>query len=304
MALGLLGIPPLPIPAPPNSSENPLPFTSRRAILFSPTALMASLLAFPLPTHAALPHLQDPLLQEEDRIVSLFQETSPSVVYIKDLELAKNPQNRSEEPMLIEDDNVKVKGTGSGFVWDKFGHIVTNYHVVSALATDNSGSQRCKVNLVDVKGNGIYKEANIVGFDPEYDLAVLKVELEGHELKPIVFGTSRNLRVGQSCYAIGNPFGYEKTLTAGVISGLGREIPSPNGRAIRGAIQTDAAISAGNSGGPLVDSYGHVIGVNTATFTRKGTGMSSGVNFAIPIDTVVRTVPYLIVYGTPYSERF
>lgn len=206
--------------------------------------------------------------------------------------------------MLIEDENAKVKGTGSGFVWDKFGHIVTNYHVVSALATDNSGLQRCKVNLVDVKGNGIYKEAKIVGFDPEYDLAVLKVELEGQELKPIVFGASRNVRVGQSCYAIGNPFGYEKTLTAGVISGLGREIPSPNGRAIRGAIQTDAAISAGNSGGPLVDSYGHVIGVNTATFTRKGTGMSSGVNFAIPIDTVVRTVPYLIVYGTPYSERF
>ncbi|XP_023001449.1 protease Do-like 5, chloroplastic isoform X1 [Cucurbita maxima] len=305
MALGSLGIRLLPVSSPPNSSEISLPFSSRRAIVFAPTVLMASLLAFPVPSFAALLQLQDEVPQEEDRIVGLFQETSPSVVCIKNLEIAKKPQNPSEEAMLIEDDeNAKVKGTGSGFIWDKFGHIVTNYHVVSALATDNSGLQRCKVNLVDVKGNGISRDAKIVGFDPEYDLAVLKVELQGHELKPIVFGTSRSLRVGQSCYAIGNPFGYEKTLTAGVISGLGREIPSPNGRAIRGAIQTDAAISAGNSGGPLVDLYGHVIGVNTATFTRKGTGMSSGVNFAIPIDTVVRTVPYLIVYGTPYSERF
>ncbi|XP_023520041.1 protease Do-like 5, chloroplastic isoform X2 [Cucurbita pepo subsp. pepo] len=284
MASGSLGIRVLPVSSPPNSSEISLPFTSRRAIVFAPTALMASLLAFPVPSFAALPQLQDEVPQEEDRIVGLFQETSPSVVCIKNLEIAKKPQNPSEEAMLIEDDeNAKVKGTGSGFIWDKFGHIV---------------------NLLDVKGNGISRDAKVVGFDPEYDLAVLKVELQGHELKPIVFGTSRSLRVGQSCYAIGNPFGYEKTLTAGVISGLGREIPSPNGRAIRGAIQTDAAISAGNSGGPLVDLYGHVIGVNTATFTRKGTGMSSGVNFAIPIDTVVRTVPYLIVYGTPYSERF
>lgn len=120
----------------------------------------------------------------------------------------------------------------------------------------------------------------------------------------MTIGTSRELRVGQSCFAIGNPYGYENTLTTGVISGLGREIPSPNGKAIRGAIQTDAAINAGNSGGPLIDSYGHVIGVNTATFTRKGTGMSSGVNFAIPIDIVVRVVPYLIVYGTPYTDRY
>lgn len=144
----------------------------------------------------------------------------------------------------------------------------------------------------------------MVGCDPAYDLAVLKVDVEGFELKPVVLGTSHDLRVGQSCFAIGNPYGFEDTLTTGVVSGLGREIPSPNGRAIRGAIQTDAAINSGNSGGPLMNSFGHVIGVNTATFTRKGTGLSSGVNFAIPIDTVVRTVPYLIVYGTPYSNRF
>ncbi|KAH1146364.1 hypothetical protein GLYMA_15G092800v4 [Glycine max] len=157
------------------------------------------------------------------------------------------------------------------------------------------------VFLVDAKGNSFDREGTIIGFDPAYDLAVLKVDVDGYEVKPVVLGQSNNLRVGQSCFAIGNPYGYENTLTTGVVSGLGREIPSPNGGAIRGAIQTDAAI---NAGGPLIDSYGHVVAVNTATFTKKGTGISSGVNFAIPIDTVVRTVPYLIVHGTPYSNRF
>ncbi|KAL1335642.1 protease Do-like 5, chloroplastic isoform X2 [Arachis hypogaea] len=226
----------------------------------------------------------------------LSQETSPSVVFIKDIELR----------MLDEDENAdaKVQGTGSGFIWDQFGHVVTNYHVVAKLATDTSGLQRCKVFLVDAKGNSFYSEGKIIGFDPAYDLAVLKIDVDGHEIRPVVLGQSNKLHVGQSCFAIGNPYGYENTLTTGVVSGLGREIPSPNGGAIKGAIQTDADINAGNSGGPLIDSYGHVIGVNTATFTRKGSGMSSGVNFAIPIDTVLRTVPYLIVYGTPYSNRF
>lgn len=143
-----------------------------------------------------------------------------------------------------------------------------------------------------------------MGFDPAYDLAVLKVDIERDKLRPALIGTSHDLRVGQSCFAIGNPYGYEHTLTTGVVSGLRREIPSPIGRAIRGAIQTDAAINAGNSGGPLIDSYGHVVGVNTATFTRKGSGVSSGVNFAIPIDVVVRIVPSLIVYGTDLKDRF
>ncbi|XP_048438137.1 protease Do-like 5, chloroplastic isoform X2 [Pyrus x bretschneideri] len=153
---------------------------------------------------------------------------------------------------------------------------VTNYHVIAKLATDQSGLQRCKVYLVDARGNGFYSEGKIVGVDPTYDLAVLKVDVQGHELKPVVLGTSNDLHVGQSCFAIGNPYGYENTLTIGVVSGLGREIPSPDGKAIRGAIQTDAAINSGNSGGPLIDSHGHIIGVNTATFTRKGTGASSG----------------------------
>ncbi|EEF42628.1 Protease degS precursor, putative [Ricinus communis] len=284
----------------------------RRAVVgFGSSMVMASLLnvhnlnsLLPSLLHSAIALQEDDLQKEEDRVVNLFQLTSPSVVFIKDLELAKIPKSSSNDATLTEDENAKVEGTGSGFIWDTFGHIVTNYHVVAKLATDQSGLQRCKVFLVDSAGNSLYREGKIIGFDPAYDLAVLKVDVEGHELKPAVLGTSRDLLVGQSCFAIGNPYGYENTLTTGVISGLGREIPSPTGRAIRGAIQTDAAINAGNSGGPLINSYGHVIGVNTATFTRKGTGVSSGVNFAIPIDSVVRTVPYLIVYGTPYIDRF
>ncbi|KAL4627595.1 hypothetical protein ACB092_05G176800 [Castanea dentata] len=245
----------------PKSQKNLL--TRRRTIAFGPILFVAVASSL---THLASAQQQqekDPLEQEEDRVVQLFQEASPSVVFIKDLEIVRSPKTTSDDVNLIEDENAKVEGTGSGFIWDKFGHIVTNYHVVAKLATDGSGIHRCKIYLADTRGNGFYREGKIVGVDPAYDLAVLKV-----------------------------------------VSGLGREIPSPNGRAIRGAIQTDADINAGNSGGPLIDSYGHVIGVNTATFTRKGTGVSSGVNFAIPIETVVRTVPYLIVYGTSYRDRF
>ncbi|XP_065877004.1 protease Do-like 5, chloroplastic [Euphorbia lathyris] len=290
-------------------SIKPLLLARRRALVFGSSLVVASLLNFhnldskPHSFFSAIAQEED-LQTEEDRVVYLFQLTSPSVVFIKDLELAKSPKNSSNNTTPNGDESARVEGTGSGFIWDKFGHIVTNYHVVAKLATDKSGLQRCEVTLVDSEGNSLNREGKIIGVDPAYDLAVLKVEVDGHELKPAGVGTSRNLRVGQSCFAIGNPYGYENTLTTGVISGLGREIPSPNGRAIKGAIQTDAAINAGNSGGPLIDSYGHVIGVNTATFTRKGTGVSSGVNFAIPIDSVLRTVPYLIVYGTPYSDRF
>ncbi|KAM7524889.1 hypothetical protein LguiA_014791 [Lonicera macranthoides] len=310
-----------PIPPPPSSSLNKTLITRRRTIIFTAASVLASssssYLHFYqnslLPSssssssslHSAIAQQQvdDELQQQEDRVVSLFQETSPSVVFIKDLEIANSPKS-SDAIVPIDDESAKVEGTGSGFIWDKFGHIVTNYHVVAKLITDTSGQQRCKVFLADAKGNSFSREGKIIGFDPAYDLAVLKVDIEENEVKPVSLGTSGDLHVGQSCFAIGNPYGYENTLTTGVVSGLGREIPSPNGSAIRGAIQTDAAINSGNSGGPLIDSFGHVIGVNTATFTRKGTGVSSGVNFAIPIDTVVRTVPYLIVYGTPYSNRY
>ncbi|XP_031129670.1 protease Do-like 5, chloroplastic [Ipomoea triloba] len=290
-----------------SNSSNTHCLTRRKAFAFTASVVSSYILdlyqtSSPNSSAAAL-QVDDELQQEEDRLVQLFQEASPSVVYIKDIELAKGSKDTAVIE-LADDENAKVEGTGSGFIWDKFGHIVTNYHVVAKLATDQSGRQRCKVFLADAKGNSIAKEGKIIGVDPANDLAVLKVDVEGIELKPVLLGSSRGLRVGQSCFAIGNPYGFENTLTTGVISGLGREIPSPSGGAIRGAIQTDAAINAGNSGGPLIDSDGHVVGVNTATFTRKGSGMSSGVNFAIPVDTVVRTIPYLIVYGTAYKDRY
>ncbi|KAJ0796856.1 putative peptidase Do [Helianthus annuus] len=293
-------------PSSSSSSSSSLPThhlpTTRRTIIFT---AVASYLQFS-PNSPILPAIAQQLDEtqlEEDRVVRLFEETSPSVVFIKDLEIINNPKT-SDEVVMVDDEKAKVEGTGSGFIWDKFGHIVTNYHVVEKLATDQLGRQISKVFLVDRYGNSLSRDGKIVGVDPSSDLAVLKVDIDGIEVKPVDIGSARTLNVGQSCYAIGNPYGYENTLTTGVISGLGREIPSPNGGAIRGAIQTDAAINSGNSGGPLLDSHGHVIGVNTATFTRKGSGMSSGVNFAIPIDTVVKTVPYLIVYGTAYRDRF
>ncbi|KAF5190506.1 Protease do-like 5 protein [Thalictrum thalictroides] len=210
-------------------------------------------------------------------------ETSHSVVLIKDIEIDKNFKS-TNEVTLPEDEDVKIEGTGSGFVWDKAGHIVTNY-VIEKLARNASGLKRCKVLFVDTSGKSFSKEGKLIGFDPAYDLAVLKVDVEGNELKPVMLGTS------------------DDWMTEQVVSGLGREIPSPNGSAIRGAIQTDAAINTGNSGGPFIDSYGRVIGVSTSTFTRKGLGLSSGVNFVIPVDTVVKTIPYLIVNGTPFSNR-
>ncbi|KAK4349395.1 hypothetical protein RND71_032150 [Anisodus tanguticus] len=325
---------------PTHQTTNSQYLTRRKALIFT-SSLFSSFMYTSHHYSAATAFQIDQPQQQEDRLVQLFQETSPSVVFIKDLELAKGSNDSTK--VLANDENAKLEGTGSGFIWDKFGHIVTNYHVVARLATDQSGLQRCKVSIVNVKGESIEKEAKIIGVDPAYDLAVLKVDVEGDEVKPVSVGTSRGLRVGQSCFAIGNPYGYENTLTTGVVSGLGREIPAPNGAAIKGAIQTDAAINAGcktlfreqkeqsqlhgclsglhdsssyactvsfsltyagNSGGPLIDSSGHVIGVNTATFTRRGSGMSSGVNFAIPIDTVVQTIPYLIVYGTTYKDRY
>ncbi|KAI3853363.1 hypothetical protein MKX03_026371 [Papaver bracteatum] len=284
-----------------NKSQRSL-FTRRNSSILATSTILSSFLHLASFQLANAREEEEAPQRQEERVVQVFEKASPSVVFIKDLELVKTSGKSTNE----EEESAKVEGTGSGFIWDKSGHIVTNYHVIAKLATDTTGLQRCKVFLEDAHGQKFSKEGKLVGFDPTYDLAVLKIDVDAgnFDLKPALLGTSGDLRVGQNCFAIGNPYGYENTLTTGVVSGLAREIPSPNGSSIRGAIQTDAAINAGNSGGPLINSYGHVIGVNTSTFTRKGSGQSSGVNFAIPIDTVVRTVPYLIVYGTPYSNRY
>lgn len=179
---------------------------------------------------------------------------------------------------------VPSEGAGSGIVLDKQGHVLTNFHVVE-------GAKEIQVLLFDGSGHA----ATVVGVDPATDVAVLKVDAPPELLQPVTLGSSADLKVGQRVFAIGNPFGLERTLTTGIISSLNRSLPTRTGRTIKSIIQTDAAINPGNSGGPLLDSGSRLIGVNTAIASR--TGQSSGVGFAIPVGTVARIVPQLIRQG-------
>jgi S1-C subfamily serine protease len=179
---------------------------------------------------------------------------------------------------------VPSEGAGSGIVLDRQGHVLTNFHVVD-------GAKEIQVLLFD----GSSHNATIVGSDPATDVAVIKVEAAADCLFPVVFGSSSDLRVGQRVFAIGNPFGLERTLTTGIISSLNRSLPTRTGRTMKSIIQTDAAINPGNSGGPLLDSSSRLIGMNTAIASR--TGQSSGVGFAIPVGTLARVVPQLIQRG-------
>ena len=226
-------------------------------------------------TDATAPPRSD-LTAHESAVIERFHEASPSVVYITSLQ-------RSRDRFTLNVMEIP-RGTGSGFVWDSDGHVVTNHHV---LANGNAWA----VTLWD---QSTWK-AKLVGAFPDKDLAVLRIDAPIEQLSPIPVGRSADLLVGQSVLAIGNPFGFDHTLTTGVISGLGREIKASNGRPIQGVIQTDAAINPGNSGGPLLDSQGRLIGVNTALFSP--TGAYAGVGFAVPADTVSRVVPKLIKYG-------
>jgi S1-C subfamily serine protease len=232
--------------------------------LYSPTAK-------PRPTVEA-----GPLARDEEQTIQLFNEASPSVVYITSLSVRQNAFNLDifEIP----------QGTGSGFLWDDKGYIVTNFHVIQ----EASGAT---VTLSDQST----WTAQLVGVEPDKDIAVLKINAPPSRLRPIRIGTSRGLRVGQRVLAIGNPFGLDHTLTEGLISGLGREIKSVTERPIQGMIQTDAAINPGNSGGPLLDSSGRLIGMNTAIVSPSGA--YSGIGFAVPVDTINRIVPQLIRTG-------
>ena len=183
--------------------------------------------------------------------------------------------------LLIE---VPSEGAGSGIVLDQQGHVLTNFHVVE-------GAREIQVLLYD----GSSHSAVVIGADPATDVAVLKVDAPRDVLHPVRFGASNDLRVGQRVFAIGNPFGLERTLTTGIISSLNRSLPTRTGRTIKSIIQTDAAINPGNSGGPLLDSGSRLIGMNTAIASR--TGQSSGVGFAIPVGTLARIVPQLIQRG-------
>jgi len=216
------------------------------------------------------------LASDELATIDLFRTSSPSVVYITNVGLRRDffTRNVTEIP----------QGTGSGFVWDAEGNVITNWHVIE-------GANAARVTLAD---NTTW-DARLVGAAPDKDLAVLRIDAPTERLVPLALGTSSDLQVGQKVFAIGNPFGLDQTLTTGVISALGRVITARTGRTIDGVIQTDAAINPGNSGGPLLDSAGRLIGMNTAIYSPSGT--SAGVGFAVPVDTINRVVPQLLAHG-------
>jgi len=217
------------------------------------------------------------LTEDERRGIEVFRTAADSVVNVTSVAVRRN---------FFFDVTRIPQGSGSGFFWDRQGHVVTNYHVVE-------GANRFAVTLADQTD----WEAELVGVAPDKDLAVLKVNSNAGKQVPLDIGRSHDLLVGQRVLAVGNPFGLDHTLTTGVVSALGRELTSPTGRLIRDVIQTDAAINPGNSGGPLLDSSGRLIGVNTAIYSPSGG--SAGIGFAIPVDTVARLVPQLIRYGQP-----
>jgi S1-C subfamily serine protease len=218
------------------------------------------------------------LTEEESANIHLFERCSKSVVYVSPI------VNRVRRTLFGPPQREIKEGTGSGFVWDDSGHIVTNYHVVR-------GANACNVTLPD---NSTYP-ADLVGIWPVKDTAVLRIDAPKEKLVPIAIGTSNDLRVGQKVYAIGNPFGLDFTFTVGVVSALNREIDSFEDRTIQGVIQTDADINPGNSGGPLLDTAGRLIGMNTQILSSSG--QNAGIGFAIPVDTINSVVPQLIEHG-------
>jgi len=221
------------------------------------------------------------LAADEKSTIELFENSANSVIFITTSQQVRMYGSAKVSEMAT--------GQGSGFVWDEEGHIVTNYHVVKSIA---NGSGTARVTFADASTY----VASIVGSSPEHDLAVLQVDnFQGDAFEPIEIGESANLQVGQKVFAIGNPFGFDHTLTTGVISGLGRSIEAEDGRQIDDLIQTDAAINPGNSGGPLLDSSGRLIGVNSAIYSPSGA--YAGIGFAIPVDTVNSVVTELIRHG-------
>lgn len=239
------------------------------------TGLSQEVTPVPLPTLAPPPAEALTLLDAEEAVVSyIYESAGPSVVHI----------TSRTEVWDFWRGAVPQEGTGSGFVYDTQGHIVTNNHVVE-------GASEIEVVLAD----GTVLPAEVVGTDAYYDLAVLHVDPAQLPAPPLPLGNAETLRVGQHVLAIGNPFGLDRTLTTGVISALDRTIESESGSLVGNAIQTDAAINPGNSGGPLLNSRGEVIGVNTAITSPSGG--SVGIGFAVPISAVQRVVPDLIAYG-------
>jgi S1-C subfamily serine protease len=230
-------------------------------------ALAAALAAAAAPAAA--------LQAEEENTIRVFREASPSVVFVTNVAIGQNQ---------YMDEFAIPQGAGSGFVWDKAGHVVTNFHVVQ-------GGDAFLVTFDDQT----QVQAKLVGTDQNKDIAVLQIEGSSEKSKPIKVGSSDQLQVGQQTFAIGNPFGLDHSLTKGIISALGRVVQGIGGVTIHDMIQTDAAINPGNSGGPLLDSSGNLIGMNTMIYSRSGS--SAGIGFAVPVAFIKRIVPQLIKYG-------
>ncbi|MBX3640812.1 MAG: trypsin-like peptidase domain-containing protein [Nitrosomonas sp.] len=216
------------------------------------------------------------LAEDEQSTITLFENSRDAVVFITTRQHVRDAWTRNIFSV--------PSGTGSGFIWDDQGHIITNFHVIK-------GASEAIVRLADGRD---YKAA-LVGASPAHDIAVLKIGIGFQRPSPVPLGTSHDLKVGQKVFAIGNPFGLDWTLTTGIVSALDRSLPGEGGRIIDNLIQTDAAINPGNSGGPLLDSAGRLIGINTAIYSPSGA--SAGIGFAVPVDTVNRVVPQLISRG-------
>ncbi|MGC1183091.1 S1C family serine protease [Legionella sp.] len=220
------------------------------------------------------------LLQDEQNTVEVFQKASPKVVYVHRLATITN--HYSFKKMQVPD------GAGSGIIWDDKGHVVTNYHVIK-------DADKLAISL----GN-MTVPAKVIGAEPRKDIAVLQIDSK-HALsflktfKPFEVVHLNDLMVGQKAIAIGNPFGLDHSLSKGVISALGRQVPGIGGVTIRNMIQTDTPINPGNSGGPLLNSAGQLIGLNTMIYSRSGS--SAGVGFAVPADDIQRIVSQIIQHG-------
>ncbi len=227
-----------------------------------------------------------PLTQEELNTIRRVKSVKKSVVGITAVLLEKDPQTGA----IIR----KPVSSGSGFVWDSYGHVVTNHHVVTAEGPEGERMTETPVVEVTLSDHKTYK-GRLIGFSFAFDIAVVQVFAPLDEMKPIPIGRSNDLQVGQDVMAIGSPFGLDHTLTKGVVSALDRPIPTDYQTRILKGIQTDAAINPGNSGGPLLDSSGRLIGMNTAI--PAATGASVGIGFAIPVDTLNQIVPLLIARG-------
>ena len=254
-------------------SESPDPARRRRACR---RAFGAALLAVVsgVPAAAPMEARGEAQIELERRVSEVYRTASPAVVNL-------TTQVRSFDWLR---GRTMEEGSGSGFLYDDRGHIVTNFHVIESAA-------ELQVTFAD----GEVRGARLVGSDPTNDLAVIRVEPGPEGRRALALGDSESLEVGRFVIAIGHPFGLDQTLTTGVVSGLGRVIESPDRTFIGEIIQTDAAINQGNSGGPLLDLEGRVVGVNSAIVSP--TGASAGIGYAIPAATLARVVPELIRNG-------